>query len=111
MLINYLKVTLRNLRRNPTFSAINILGLSLGITCSLLILLWIKDERDMDSFHANRNTLYTMIQRTYADDKMGIGYETPGLLGEEMKRTFPEIACAASYSTWATSAPFGQGTR
>ena len=111
MLINYLKVTLRNLRRNPTFSAINILGLSLGITCSLLILLWIKDERDMDSFHANRNTLYTMIQRTYADDKMGIGYETPGLLGEEMKRTFPEIACAASYSTWGNLGTFRAGDK
>jgi len=111
MLINYLKVTLRNLWRNPTFSAINILGLSLGITCSLLILLWIRDERNMDSFHANRNTLYTIIQRTYADDKMGIGYETPALLGEEMKRALPGIAYAASYSTWGNLATFRVGDK
>ena len=50
MLKNYLKVAFRNLLRNKTFSAINIIGLSLGMTCSLLILLWVKDERGMDSF-------------------------------------------------------------
>jgi len=111
MFPNYLKVTLRNIWRNPAFSAINILGLSLGITCSLLILLWIRDERSIDSFHTNRNTLYTIVQRTYADDKMGIGYETPGLLGEEMKRTFPEIEYAANYSTWGNLSTFRAGEK
>jgi len=111
MILNYLKVTLRNLWRNPTFSAINILGLSLGITCSLLILLWIKDERSIDSFHSNKNTLYSIIQRTYADDKMGIGYETPGLLGEEMKKAFPEIEYAANYSTWGNLNTFRVGDK
>jgi putative ABC transport system permease protein len=111
MLSNYLKVTLRNLWRNPTFSSINILGLSLGFTCSLLILLWIKDELSMDSFQKNRNTLYTIIQRTYADDKMGIGYETPGLLGEEMKKAFPEIEYATNYSTWGNLSTFRVGDK
>ena len=53
MLKNYLLVAFRNLWRNKTFSAINIIGLSLGLTCSLLILLWVRDQRSIDTFHAN----------------------------------------------------------
>lgn len=51
MFKNYLKVAWRNLIRNKAFSAINILGLSLGLTCSMLIILWIQDGRSVDAFH------------------------------------------------------------
>ena len=44
MLKNYLLVAFRNLRKNKTFSFINITGLALGMACSLLILLWVNDE-------------------------------------------------------------------
>ena len=81
MFKNYWAIAWRYIARNKTFSFINITGLALGMACSLLILLWVKDERSVDSFHAGRDHLYTMIQRTYAGDKMGIGYYTPGLLG------------------------------
>ena len=111
MLKNYLLVAFRNLWRNKTFSAINIIGLSLGLTCSLLILLWVKDERRIDTFHANTANLYTIIQRTYADKKMGIGYYTPGQLGEELKRQIPEIEYAANYSTWGNLSTFRAGDK
>ncbi|HEY8970020.1 MAG TPA: hypothetical protein VIM64_13030 [Puia sp.] len=45
MLRNYLKVAWRVLFRNRAFSFLNIAGLALGLACSLLILLWVKDER------------------------------------------------------------------
>src|ERR1700754_5064052 len=111
MLKNYLLVAFRNLCRNKTFSAINIIGLSLGLTCSLLILLWVKDERGIDTFHANRADLYNIIQRTYADNRMGIGYYTPGQLGEELKRQIPEIQYAANYSTWGNLSTFQVGDK
>jgi hypothetical protein len=44
MIKNYLKVALRNLAGNKTFSLINITGLALGLLCSFLIMLWIKNE-------------------------------------------------------------------
>jgi len=53
MIKNYFLVAWRNLVHNKAFSAINILGLALGMTCSLLILLWVHDERSVDGFHAN----------------------------------------------------------
>ncbi len=44
MIKNYLKIAWRNLWRNKFFSAINILGLALGLACSVLILLWVQNE-------------------------------------------------------------------
>lgn len=58
MLRNYLKVALRNLRRHKGFSFINIFGLAIGMACSILILLWVKDELSYDSFHDNAERIY-----------------------------------------------------
>jgi putative ABC transport system permease protein len=108
---SYLIIAWRNLWKNRTFSAINIAGLALGMSCSLLILLWVNDERSVDGFHANKANLYTIIQRTYANDKMGIGYYTPGPLAEEMKKTLPEVQEAVTYSNWGNTGTFQAGDK
>ena len=48
MIKNYLLVAIRNLKRNKTFSFINILGLGLGMACSLMIMLWVQSEYSVD---------------------------------------------------------------
>ena len=53
MIKSYFTTAWRNLVKNRTFSLINILGLTLGMTSSLLMLLWVNDERNMDAFHEN----------------------------------------------------------
>ena len=58
MFRNYFKVALRNVRRNKLFSAINILGLAVGMACSIFILLWVQHERSYDRFHANGKNIY-----------------------------------------------------
>lgn len=58
MLRNYLKVALRNLRRHKGFSFINIFGLAIGMACSILILLWVRDELTYDRFHSNVERIY-----------------------------------------------------
>src|SRR5258707_1035796 len=66
MLKNYMLVMLRSLRKNGTYSFINISGLAIGITCSLLILLWVFDELAFDKFHPKANRLYQVwINATY----------------------------------------------
>ncbi|HTE07228.1 MAG TPA: ABC transporter permease, partial [Flavitalea sp.] len=95
MIRNYLKTAWRNLIRNRSFSVINILGLSLGMTCSLLILLWVKDEKSVDAFHELDGQLYTVIERQYHDGIIDAGYSTPGLLAEEMKAVLPEVQYAS----------------
>ncbi len=51
MFKNYLKVTIRNLLKHKTYSLINILGLSVGLACTILILLWVQDELSVDRYH------------------------------------------------------------
>ncbi len=58
MLRNYLKTALRNLWKNKGFSAINILGLTIGMASSLLILLWVRNELSYDRFHAHADRIY-----------------------------------------------------
>lgn len=96
MLRNYIKTAWRSLRRYKAFSAINIMGLALGMTCSLLILLWVNDERSIDGFHAHGKDLYQVYERDYSDGKVGAGYSTQGLLADELKRVIPEIKYSSS---------------
>ena len=106
MLKNYFKAAWRNLIRNKSFSFINIFGLALGISCSLLIMLWVQDERSVDGFHKNGNQLYQVYERQYADGKVDASYPTQGLLASELKKTIPEVQYASGYEY--ASAP---GTR
>lgn len=96
MLTNYLRIAWRTLIRNKSFSAINIFGLALGITCSLLIMLWVYDERSVDAFHKNGDHLYQVYERHYHDGQAEAGYATQGLLAQELKKVVPEISYAAS---------------
>lgn len=96
MIKNYFKTAWRNLVRNKAFSAINISGLALGMACSLLILLWVQDERSADGFHANSKQLFQVYERQYANGTVGASYITQGLLAEELKKQVPEIQYASS---------------
>ncbi len=108
MLKSYFKTTLRRLVRDKTFSSINVLGLALGIACSLLIMLWVQDERRIDAFHVNDNYLYQVYERQFYDGKVEANYPTQGLLAEELKKVIPEVQYASGYEY--ASAPGSQST-
>ncbi|CCH52468.1 protein of unknown function DUF214 [Fibrisoma limi BUZ 3] len=111
MIRNYLKIAWRNLANNKTFSAINILGLALGMVSSLLILLWIQDELSVDNYHANGPQLYHVMQRQMYDGKVETGRFTPGVLPDELKQQFPEIIHAAGYTGWDARMTFTVGDK
>jgi ABC-type antimicrobial peptide transport system permease subunit len=96
MIKNYFSIAWRNLLRNKVFSAINILGLALGLACSLVIMLWVQDERNMDAFHANGEQLYQVYERQLYEGKADASYYTQGLLADELKRVVPEVEYAAN---------------
>src|SRR5688572_21471479 len=98
---NYLKTAWRNLTRNSVFSLINISGLALGLTCSLLIALWVRDEYQMDAFHENADRLFAVTSRQYSGSEIAGGYGTPGLLGDELKKVLPEVEYASNYGGFA----------
>jgi putative ABC transport system permease protein len=61
MIRNYLKIAWRNLLRNRGFSLTNILGLTIGITCTILIALWVNDELNYNRFHRNYDNIYKVF--------------------------------------------------
>lgn len=61
MIRNYFKIAWRNLFRNKSFAVTNLLGLTIGITCTILILLWVQDELAYDKFHANHKNIYQVM--------------------------------------------------
>lgn len=68
MLKNYLKVTIRILRNQKSFSLINILGLGIGMACCLLILLYVQDELSYDRYHENADRIYRFVSNTKMGD-------------------------------------------
>ncbi|HLY69114.1 MAG TPA: ABC transporter permease, partial [Puia sp.] len=91
------KTAWRNLIRNKTFSFINILGLALGMACSLLILLWINDEKSVDTFHVNASDLYDVYYRQFFNKDVEAVRYTSGSLPDELKKSIPEIQYASGF--------------
>ncbi len=61
MLKNYFTITIRNLKRNLSYSVINVFGLALGITCSMVLFLMITFYTSYDSFHDNKERIYRVV--------------------------------------------------
>ena len=88
MFKNYFKLTVRNLIKNRLFTTINILGLSVGMACFLLISLWIQDELSHDQFHINKDNLYLLTIKHPNDI---LDYNVPYALAPVLASEFPEI--------------------
>ena len=104
MFSSYFKIGWRNILKNGMFSLINISGLSLGLACSIFIYLWVQDEYQMDTFHENVDRIYAVTSCEFMGDERNGTYDTPGSLGEELKKVFPEVdfACNVSWGTYNT---------
>ena len=105
MLKNYIKTAIRNLRRQRGFAVINLAGLTLGMACSLLILLWVQDERGVDAFHSKGDRLFYVYERNYMGGKLQTWYWTQGPLAEELKKDIPEVEASTPLS-WSNTNNF-----
>ncbi|MFC1556164.1 ABC transporter permease, partial [candidate division KSB1 bacterium] len=106
MLKNYLKITLRNVKKHKTYSMINIFGLAFGLACCILILFWVNDELSYDSFHDNVDRIFRVVSerktnRTY------ISPVTPGSLAPALKQDFPEVENSARLMSIRMSFRYG----
>ena len=97
MIGNFLKIALRNLRRHKGNSFLQIAGLAAGMTCCLLILLWVRDERSFDRFHAGADDIYRVLQEVKFSDHEATWAITQGPLGPGLEKDFPEIARAVRF--------------
>ena len=91
MIKNYLKIAWRNLIKNKAFSIINITGLAIGLSCFLLIALYVMDELSYDRFYPNVDRIY----RIHSDIKFG-GSDlhmpvTSDMMGQLLKKDYPQV--------------------
>ena len=92
MLRNYVKIALRNLSRSKSFSAINTLGLSVGMCCCVLLLLYIRSELSFDKYHQQADNLYLLGSKSVIGQNSGQeGARVSAPYGPALKAEYPEI--------------------
>ena len=92
MFRNYVKIAVRSLLKNKLYSGINILGLALGMACSLLIGLWVKDELSYDRFLPDAENIHFVRVNFPYNGEIVTNYVTPGPLQEAIAQSIPEVA-------------------
>jgi putative ABC transport system permease protein len=92
MIKNYFKIASRSLTKNKTFSLINIFGLATGMACSLLIFLFVKDERSYDRFNKDAGNIYRLVENVLNNDGSHVSKATtPLALAPAMQKEIPEV--------------------
>ncbi len=88
MLLNYIKIAIRNILRNKLHSFINILGLSIGLACTILILLYVLDEFSYDRYNSKSDRIY--IAETIYNNGIASPW-TAVLLGKALENEYPVV--------------------
>lgn len=92
MLRNYLMTALRHFWRQKGYTLINILGLSVGLACSLLIMLWVKDELSFNKFHQKSDRIHRIMRHvTFSDGAVYTWAAIPKPLAETLEKDYPEV--------------------
>src|SRR3989337_1604066 len=92
MIRNYLKVAIRNFARQKSFTLLNIIGLTLGMVSSLLILQYVKYERSFDTFHTKAKNIYRVQYNGWQNGQLRFecAAAVPAV-GPALKDNFPEV--------------------
>ena len=91
MLYNYLLSAIRNLKKNLTFSLINIFGLGLGLTVTLLLTAWVIDELSFDQFHEKASSIYRLSMEYGMGGQTAKTSVSPTALLPTLRRNFEEV--------------------
>ena len=110
MLTNYLKIAFRNLWKNKVYSAVNIIGLALGLACCTAIGLYVLDEFQYDRFHANYDRIYRVVEHQKQATGIFNVAVTPGPLAPTLTKDFPEVAQTTRIGRWGGTLSQGQQT-
>ncbi|MEM6842794.1 MAG: ABC transporter permease [Bacteroidota bacterium] len=91
MFRNYFTIALRTLWQQKGYSALNILGLSLGLVCTFLLVLWIRDEVAYDHFHEHDDQLYRVMRHVYSGDDIETSDRVTWNIAQVLKDQYPEV--------------------
>lgn len=97
MFKNHLKIAWRNLTRNKSFSLLNVLGLSIGLSVTALILLWVSYELNVDRFHENKDRIYQVYNKYEVGGEIWTWNSTPKIMAPVIKEDYPEIEAVSRF--------------
>ncbi|SHM72774.1 duplicated orphan permease [Chitinophaga jiangningensis] len=106
MITNYLKTALRNLNKNKTYGVLNIFGLSIGIVCTCLILLWVEDEVNFNSYIQQKDNTWLTKIHWNLNNQLRTYTSTSGPVGPATMAEIPGIKSYARSTEGYTSALF-----
>ena len=97
MLKNLLKISLRTLIKDKTYSFLNVTGLTIGITCSLFLLMYIMHELSYDRYHKNAPNIYRVVSNIKETDNAFTWAVAQIPLAEELRDNYPEVKNAVRF--------------
>lgn len=107
MLKHTLLIIFRNFKRFKGSFLINLMGLSSGLACALIVYLWVNDELLVDKFHLNRDRLYKVMEfQKNSEANIRVTDSTPGLLADELMSGIPEVESAVTVTPSYWHNPF-----
>lgn len=103
MLRNYFRLIWRHFLKDRQFTLLNLVGLSTGLACALLIYLWVSDELQVDKFHEKDSRLYQVMENRQQSGGILTSPTTSALLAESLAEDMPEVeyAAAVAQAPWS----------
>ncbi len=111
MFQNYMKVTLRTIRRHKGFSFINIVGLAVGMACVVIILLWVQYELSFDKHHEKAERIFRVASESHTNPSPTKMVVTPPPMALALVQEFPEIEASARLSRGGRNKLFSFGNK
>ena len=91
MIQNYIKIALRNLKKHKVYSLINIFGFAIGISCCLLIMMYVLDELSYDTFYPHAERIYRAVNYGVVNDRIDHTARSSPPLAKVLSEEFPEV--------------------
>lgn len=98
MLRSYFRIAVRTLRKQPTFTFINIFGLALGMACCLLILRYVQEEQAYDRYHTDAEHIYRVVTDRTFPDRTEAFATTPRSLADALRSDVPDVQAVTRIS-------------
>lgn len=91
MIRNYLKIAFRNLITHKIYTLLNVIGLTIGLTCFAFIAMWVRDEWSYDRFNENADRIYRVVGTVSSDSEVFEQAVTAAAMGPALKNDYPEV--------------------
>ncbi len=102
-ILTFFKVTIRNFYKNKLFTCLNLIGMSMGMTVFILIMLWVKFEMSYDRFHEKGSDIYRLVTRSEINGKSFNSAVTPAICGGYLVERIPEIVGYTTFRPFSNS--------